>query len=320
MSKSSIAWTGHTWNPVKGCGVVSPGCTHCYAMRTAHRLTRMDLAANRPSHYAGLTEVTKAGPVWTDAARFVPGTLGIPMRRRKPTLYFVNSMSDMFHRDITDDQLDLIFAVMSLRPQHVFQILTKREERMVNYLNDPTVAERVQGRAFGLSETVHEVVWPLPNVWMGVSVEDGPRADLRIPLLLKAKAAVRWVSAEPLIGPVDLTRVRAGVSSAGETLIDATLGIITAGAVDGIGGISESVPTLDWVVAGAESGDGRRAMPPEWARALRDQCAVGGVPFFMKQMDVGGGLVSEAIELFPVDLQIRQWPRSGGPDGVLHEF
>lgn len=327
---TSIEWTrnadgtqGKSWNPVVGCTILSPGCTNCYAMRMAARLEAMDegsfrarveesvdLAHDRdqeeriraemnnsrvPSHYAGLTKPSKAGPVWTGKVALAPEhTLTEPLRRRKPTTWFVNSMSDLFHEAIPDEWIDRVFAVMALCPQHTFIVLTKRSARMRAYLshdadtimhrwcntdawmeaenrvlhddmpNESSASVRETAR---LEAAIAAANHPLPNVWLGVTAERQQEADERIPDLLATPAAVRLVSAEPLLGPVDFG-------------MNTLVGI--ARRRTAVGG-HESVPRLDWVIVGGESGPGARPMHPAWARSIRDQCKAAGVPFFFKQ-------------------------------------
>ena len=211
---SAIEWTDATWNPIVGCSVVSPGCTNCYAMRVAGARTA------HTAKYQGLTKPSKAGPVWTGDVRLWERALTEPLRWREPRKVFVNSMGDLFHPAVPAEWIDRVFAVMALAPQHVFQILTKRPENMRAYVLDALgrVADRVEAARSDRSAVgplphlaPGDQWWPLPNVWLGTSVEDQPRADERIPILLDTPAAVRWISAEPLIGAVDITRLRVGV-------------------------------------------------------------------------------------------------------------
>lgn len=259
---TAIEWTDATWNPITGCSVVSPGCKNCYAMRLAGARLRHD-----PSR-AGLTHATKAGPVWTGEVRFNARWLDQPLRWRRPRRIFVCAHGDLFHEAVPDEWIDRIFRVMSTAPRHTFQVLTKRAERMRRYLSDPTVHGRIRYDA--------RPPWPLPNVWLGVSVEDQRRADERIPILLDTPAAVRWISAEPLLGPISL----AAIDVDGETEV-LPLGAEWLGRSDEIEGLD--LPRLDWVVAGGESGPNARPMHPDWARSLRDQCAAADVPFLWKQ-------------------------------------
>lgn len=265
---TKIEWTEATWNPVTGCSVTSPGCTNCYAMKLAG--TRLRNHASR----AGLTRETKAGPVWTGEVRFNEEWLDQPLRWKRPRMIFVCAHGDLFHESVSDEWIDRVFAVMALCPQHTFQVLTKRSSRMREYFEarregDPWAeAADYLANLRGLED--HPAVlepsdMPLPNVWLGVSVEDQARADERVPDLLATPAAVRWLSCEPLLGPVDLSRVFASSDEDGVYLNDAPI----------LG--------LDWIVAGGESGPGARPMHPDWARSLRDQCATAGVPFFFKQ-------------------------------------
>lgn len=275
-----IQWTEATWNPLVGCTAVSPGCDHCYAATLASgRLKRLPL-------YAGLA---KDG-VFTGEVRLTPERLADPLKWTKPRRVFVNSMSDLFHDSVPDDFIATVFAVMAATPQHTYQILTKRHGRMRSLLTDecrcgnghaPSIHFRSKmdwaatrhNPAYvpGLFSTYHTAPWPLPNVWVGVSVENQKWADIRIPVLLDTPAAVRWISAEPLLGPIDL-RNCAGVDALEP---------------DWVGGPTHGMgcphPLLDWVVAGGESGPGARPMHPDWARSLRDQCASAGVAFFLKQ-------------------------------------
>lgn len=271
---SKIEWTERTWNPIVGCSVVSPGCTNCYAMRMAGRL-----AAMGQERYAGLTKPTKAGAVWTGAMRAVPAALTLPLRRGTPTTWFVNSMSDLFHEGVPDAEIDRVFAVMALCPQHTFQVLTKRSARMRAYLGHGgtciPIGIRQQAEAlFGRDPGPLPIT--LPNVFLGVSAEDQRRADERVPDLLATPAAVRFVSAEPLLGPIDFTAMDAD-HDRGFGEIDALRGIAYAGpAVKGI-------PRLDWVIVGKESGHGARWIDDGPVRAIRDQCVPAGVAFFYKQ-------------------------------------
>lgn len=243
--KSAIEWTDASWNPILGCTAVSPGCDHCYAARDASgRLARLPL-------YAGLA---KAG-VFTGEVRLVPERLSQPLRWRKPRRVFVNSMSDLFHDAVPDDYIAQVFRVMAAARQHTFQVLTKRHGRMRSLLNSARFDAPVAA----------------PNVWLGVSVEDQHWADIRVPALLDTPAAVRWLSCEPLLGPIDL--------SPWLTDMDWPPCWDTHSPGDSCGRCIRP----DWIVAGGESGSGARPMHPDWARSLRDQCAAAGVPFFFKQ-------------------------------------
>lgn len=243
--KTAIAWTESTWNPVTGCTEVSPGCDHCYARTVAHRF-----------------DGTKAYPNGFNVT-LRPERLEQPLRWTRRRMIFVNSMSDLFHAEISDDYIAQVFAVMALADRHTFQILTKRHGRMRALLSSPDFHEQVRRHRQVLSHQYpamattgrdSEGVWPRPNVWLGVSVEDQKRAELRIPALLKTPAKVRFLSCEPLLGRVTLKSLRIS----GEH-------------------------SVDWVIVGGESGSGARRMDPAWATDLAAECADLKVAFFMKQ-------------------------------------
>jgi protein gp37 len=267
-SGSTIEWTQATWNPTTGCDRISAGCDNCYALTMAKRLKAMGQAK-----YQTDGDPRTSGPGFGVATH--PDTLSDPLKWRKPRTVFVNSMSDLFHARIPREFVARVFAVMAATPQHTYQVLTKRPERMARMLTDECRcgAGHVPGVHFrsdmewaatphsptyvpGLkSGGFNATPWPLPNVWIGTSVEDQQRAELRIPALLDTPAAVRWLSCEPLLGPVDIFR---------NSSIDRD-------------------PGLDWVVVGGESGLQPRPMQAEWARLLRDECVGAGIPFFFKQ-------------------------------------
>lgn len=257
---TQIEWTDETWNPVTGCSKVSQGCKNCYALREWTRL-----AANPKA-------TAYFGRAFTDVACH-PERLDAPLRWTKPRKIFVNSMSDLFHEAVPFEFIDQVFAVMALSRRHIFQVLTKRPERMLDYLTGlGKSAKRMDDAARTLGYTlefdgVSLVSWPLPNVWLGVSAEDQATANERIPILLRTPAAVRWLSAEPLLGAVDLLSV---VMPDGDTL---SASLYNDGESAG----------LDWVVVGGESGPKARPMHPKWVFSLRDQCAKAGVPFLFKQ-------------------------------------
>ncbi|MDO8934208.1 MAG: phage Gp37/Gp68 family protein, partial [Rhodocyclaceae bacterium] len=234
---TGIVWTDATWNPVTGCTKVSPGCKHCYAERDWARL-----AANPKTRYHGRE--------FTDV-QYHMDVLELPLHWKKPRRIFVNSMSDLFHEDVPTDVIADVFGIMAAARHHTFQVLTKRPERMRYELSDWGFRGMVDECAAMYSGAIAR--WPLPNVWIGVSVEDQATAEERIPLLIETPAEVRWISAEPLLGSLNL--------------------------YDWIGpwGTPEQLQApamLDWIVVGGESGPKARPMHPEWVRILRDQCAV----------------------------------------------
>ncbi|HET8686195.1 MAG TPA: DUF5131 family protein, partial [Methanosarcina sp.] len=206
---SNIEWTNESWNPILGCSKISAGCRNCYAINQAFRNWKMaeGLPENKRGRLAYYEGLTKGFDDWTGKLVFVPEALEIPLKRKKPQTYFVNSMSDMFHKNVEDEWLDQIFAVMALTPQHTYQILTKRPERMEEYLSDPETIERIEEAGYEFSHNMDNLNnWPLPNVWLGVSVENQKAADERISLLLDTPAAIRFLSCEPLLEFVDLSR------------------------------------------------------------------------------------------------------------------
>lgn len=286
---TKIEWTDATANVVNGCSVLSPGCTNCYAMRIAG--TRMKHHPTR----AGLTRETKAGPVWNGTTRFHEPALQQVLRWQRPRMIFWNAHGDLFHESVPDEWIDRCFAVMAMTPQHKHQVLTKRPARMREYFSHPERGERINHAGYVADiEIKIEGGWrkfskfgginlPLENVWLGVSVEDQTRADERIPDLLATPAAVRWISAEPLLGPVDFNELPAETGGSARKLFGPLSGYCDRHFPKNDCGCGRQQSKLDWVVAGGESGPNARPMHPDWARSLRDQCAAAGVPFLFKQ-------------------------------------
>lgn len=278
-----IEWADATVNAVNGCSVVSPGCTNCYAMKLAGTRLR-----HHPSR-AGLTDQTKAGPVWNGQVRLNEDQLLQPLRWKRPRRIFWNAHGDLFHDAVPDEWIDRVFAVCALTPHHQHLILTKRSERMREYVNNPPPCEYPEVRIplaiakerLGYTGLEGYTRWPLPNVWLGVSVEDQARADQRIPDLLATPAAVRFISAEPLLGEISLAHIAVDLSETRGIFLDALDGYHWG--VANTDQLPTKVPSLDWVIVGGESGPGARRMHPDWARSLRDQCEAAGVPFFFKQ-------------------------------------
>lgn len=283
--KTGISWTDATWNPIRGCSRVSEGCRNCYAERVAARFS----GPGQP--YEGLATVAR----WTGAVRMAPEHLADPLRWRKPRRIFVNSMSDLFHEALTNEQIAAVFGVMAAAPQHTFQVLTKRAKRMREWFawvekraedgkrmfpDDDREWRIRQMLTVELGATGNRVVhhggpWPLPNVWIGVSVENQAAADERIPELLATPAAVRFLSCEPLLERVDLDAVQ--IPGEREGLRFSAL----RHQHDDRFGSSDVL--IDWVIAGCESGRGARPCDVAWLRSLRDQCSAAAVPFFLKQ-------------------------------------
>ncbi len=334
---SKIEWTDETWNPTVGCTKVSAGCKHCFAEANAKRFWGKRKFTDVQCH---------------------PDRLDQPLRWRKPRRVFVNSMSDLFHEDVPGEFIDRVFAVMALAQQHTFQILTKRPKRMQRHLDrsagDPTWP-RFKGReeTYGVetvvcldppTKRVQHFPWPLPNVWLGVSCEDQATADERIPLLLETPAAVRFVSAEPLLDGLNL-----GVALQPECGARTPAEARSLGCADPR---SHPTPTIDWVIVGGESGPGARPCDVQWIRSIAQQCKAAKVACFVKQLGakprgwcvnrlIPGSLTSDDgfcdsyesgeggdcgdrcfmlkhrkggdPDEWPEDLRVREFPAVGGP-------
>lgn len=251
MGRTKIEWATDTWNPVTGCTKVSAGCANCYAEGMATRFPRTGYAPRA-------LDQDRVGPVH-DFNRVLlhPDRLDQPLHWRKPRRVFVCSMGDLFHEGVPRLFQLNVFGKMRNAQQHTFMVLTKRPLQMKRFIQRMAADCRMhEGYRLIFPE------WPLPNVWLGVTAENQDTADERIPLLLQTPAAVRFVSVEPMLGPVDFTSMNDGYNTA--------------------------IEQLDWVICGGESGHGARPMETEWALQLRDQCYLADVPFFLKQMKVNG--------------------------------
>lgn len=332
---TKIQWTDRVWNPVTGCTKVSQGCKNCYA----------ETIANRKLPHGGFTD----RPFTT--VRTHEDRLTQPLKWRKPSRVFVNSMSDLFHEAAPFEFIDKVFAIMALAPRHTFQILTKRPERMREYLTHPDVGQRIAEDAmlwkhkgsFDGAEAEPDwtaedaenyiAAWPLPNVWLGTSVENQETADERIPLLRATPAAVRFISYEPALSVVDFSKHLhvTWVYSAGDGQPHP--------ANDGRGGwwtdlgvrSSEGeLPRPDWIIVGGESGHHARQFDIEWARVVIAQGAAAGIRVFVKQLganpldsrahirDLADALAATGAFLkaskgddpfeWPPDLRVREFP------------
>ncbi len=258
--KNSDGTKGETWNPVTGCTRASAGCDHCYAVAMTRRL-----AAMGQPRYQGLLGIGKGH--FNGVVKCHPDVLEKPQHWKKPRMIFVNSMSDLFHPSVPDWFVGNVFETIHWCPQHIFQILTKRPERVPHVLGPD---------GCGVYAAEGPVPCPLPNVWLGTSVENQATADERIPHLLRCPAAVRFLSCEPLLGALDGLDKYLRCPICCYTPRD----------------VSEQMdhrlcsgpgPGIHWVIVGGESGPGARPMHPDWARSIRDQCIAAGVPFFFKQ-------------------------------------
>ena len=285
---TGIEWTGVTWNPTTGCDRISPGCDHCYALTMAKRLKGMGQAK-----YQRDGDPKTSGPGFGLTVH--PDALSLPLRWRKPRKVFVNSMSDLFHADVPAEFIARVFAVMAACPQHTFQVLTKRHARMKSLLNDDGFLGAI-GRYWMYDDSVPDEAtwpgWPLPNVWLGVSVEDQKWFDIRWAALAETPATVRFISAEPLLGWIDMA-------------FDHECG-------DPPHWTCPPVP--DWVIIGGESGPGARPMKLTWAREIVKQCGWSGITPFVKQLGAVLGREFDAgphgadWDHWPEDLRVREFP------------
>lgn len=287
--EGGIAWTEETWNPTRGCTRISPGCLNCYAEKVAARFSDPGLA------YEGLARRTPAGPRWTGAIAVVGDHMADPLRWVRPRRIFVNSMSDLFHEKLSDEQIARVYAVMLLAPHHTFQVLTKRATRMREVLTSSTfyghvlhAAEEFRAQWPRLLNVAisDPTKFPARHIWNGVSVENQEAADTRLPELVRTPTAVPWLSIEPQIGPVELAPW-AGL--------------------------------FKWVVIGGESGNRARPFEVEWARSLISECRDARAAVFMKQL---GAVPCVSVERWrdPNSFENRMQPdprRDAAPPGTV---
>lgn len=319
---TTIEWTEQTWNPTTGCDRISPGCDRCYALTMAKRLKGMGSAK-----YQNDGDPKTSGPGF--GITMHPRTLTDPLRWRKPGRVFVNSMSDLFHAGVTDEFIARAFAVMALTPQHTYQLLTKRHGRMRSLLGSQEFLRQVDDHREHTRPGCGDFTWPLPNVWLGVSVEDQKWADIRIPALLDTPAAVRFLSCEPLLGPVDLCGpIVPGRGRPKLTYwLDGRPGW-GPDQTDDRGRVFQELavgPRIDWAIVGGESGPGARPMDPAWAASIVEQCQHSKVAVFVKQLGsvwardftVNGRTVAAhgdtkggKPEYWPAELRVREYPAS----------
>lgn len=290
---TGIEWTDETWNPITGCTKVSPGCAHCYAETVADRFW----ATQYPPMCETVTERDAAGypvPVRSPRPRRFTDVqchedrLDQPLHWKRPRKVFVNSMSDLFHESVPDAFIDRVFVVMALAPRHTFQVLTKRAERMRSYCADDATTGRLVRLVAELTDGIDGVTstytnkadgklgFNLPNVWLGVSIENKKTRDQRVPELLQTPAAVKFLSCEPLLEDIASNEVFSTYFYSGGP---------------------DETDRIDWVIVGGESGAGARPFDMDWARSIVHQCRVAGVACFVKQLGAtpiwnGCGLVA----------------------------
>lgn len=301
--KSRIEWTDATWNPITGCAPISEGCANCYAKREAEGRLRGKHGYPQDEPFRVVFHADK---------------LEQPLKWSRPRKIFVCSMGDLFHEDVPDMSIVNVFAVMAEARQHKFLVLTKRPERMSEIISHPTIANDVwvkTSRGLG-SESA---VWPLPNVWLGVTAENQLRADERIPVLLQIPAAKRFVSVEPMLGPVDISpwdkcnacgKLRSsfdpdGVMGKPWNSMFCHMHYDPESSCEG----SYAKSALDWVICGGETGANARPLHPDWVRGLRDQCREAQVPFFFKSW-------GEWVSTYDRDIDDPDWrncPARNGP-------
>ncbi|PYF04979.1 protein gp37 [Rhodopseudomonas faecalis] len=309
-NEHQIKRTNQAWQPISGCSAVSSGCDDCaMGLRETPALKRL--------LRTGFVNMTDAGPAWSGSVKLNKGTLLQPMRWRRPRSILVCPHSDLFNESVPDAWRDLVFAAMTLAPQHTFELSTRRSEKMRAWVSDPATPGRIARSILDMviasiispsrmmaddwpvtsvgpnpeePDDVTLMAWPLPNLRLGVAVEDQQRANEHIPNLLATPAAVRFVSAVPLLGPIDLTdidllpmllRGRLRSENDPKCTFDALTGKTNVHPVHGVDDPFDR--GVDWVICGGESGPKARPLHPDWARGLRDQCAAVGIPFLFKR-------------------------------------
>lgn len=353
MARSKIEWTDVAWNPTRGCTRISEGCRNCYAERQAIR------QAGAGGRYEGLVRSTPLGPVWTGKVALDEARLLEPARWRGPLRVFVDSMSDLFHDQIPDAFIDRVFAAMALAPQITFQVLTKRAERMRDYLSVRLRHERVQDATrdvFGVEPwpgAFDVDAWPLPNVWLGVSVENQAAFDERVACLRVTPAAVRFLSVEPLLEAVDVSRALQPTTR--HHLQGDIKGLLKHRSFDGLtnelgmrltpaqaevqlrvelgmgkkfipvgsgchefdpktGCPGHRQPRLDWVIVGGESGPRARPCDVAWIRAIVEQCRTAAVPVFVKQVGYRPRADQDELDRWPSRSRAQFVDRRTGDD------
>ena len=282
---SKIEWTNETWNPIIGCSKISEGCKNCYAEKMAYRLACMELSNHEHQYNYANVVGNGMNRGWNGKTHCQEHQLEKPLKRKKPTMYFVCSMGDLFHESVPFEWIDKVFDIMEDCPQHTFQVLTKRPIIMYEYM-----------KRYGVGAMAD-------NIWLGVTAENQEQANKRIPVLLQIPAKVRFVSVEPMLEEILFWNDWLEQPSYPS---------------DRLKGIAYAVKYLawaewkcgiDWVICGGESGTNARPMHPDWVRNLKDQCESANVPFFFKQGSQNNWKNFKDFDYFPEDLKIRQIPK-----------
>lgn len=291
MNRTKIPWTDYSWNPVVGCTPCSPGCANCYAK-----------ALHDKRHKAFMVNVELPGqyvrPFGT--IQCFPDRLDEPLRLRKPSKIFVCSMSDLFHEDVNVNFINKVLMTIDAAPRHTFQLLTKRIDRAARLL------------------TAGELGVLSPNAWPGVTICDQDEADAKIPALLSIPAAVRWLSIEPMLSEIIFSDDVLAPTPRCDGCGRSTSGMVMGDTHEVLNstddrfpeycGIYKQVLGIDWVVVGCESGPHRRPCNVEWVRSVVEQCKAAGCPVFVKQLDIGGKVITDPAQ-FPENLRIREYPK-----------
>jgi protein gp37 len=276
MDNTMIEWCDSTWNPITGCTPVSEGCENCYAKRIVKRFPSIHGFTSGGCAY----DPIEVDPLPFEIIRIHHKRLETPLRWKKPRRIFVGSMTDLFHNQVPYTEIDRIFEMMAAAKQHTFMILTKRPEWALEYFQDGEPG-----------------VFPYQNVWIGVTTENQAMADERMPVLLDIPAALRFVSIEPMLEPINIYPYL--LSSYDHASLDHQMS-----------GNECRTNKIDWVILGAETGPGRRPCKIEWMIDVVDQCWAAGVPVFVKQINDGFGRVIKNIDNFPNELRYREFPEA----------
>ena len=312
MADTKIAWTDKSWNPVVGCSKVSAGCDNCYAEKMAHRVRGMMYVQSSDKSletWEKYDEVLTMNGKWNGHTYCDESALDKPLHWKTPCRIFVCSMGDLFHESVPFEFIDKVMKIIDHTHRHIFQVLTKRPERMKKYMLGKVQARKiVKGIASHTAGCKTAPDFPPNNLWLGVTAENQEMADKRIPILLQIPAAVRFVSIEPMLGEVNLGNIcstRNGDSDlgwGGKKGGYPYLNCLTGREYSVLVG-QESDNKLDWVIVGAESGPKRRYCKHQWALSIVKQCKAAGVPCFVKQLQENDSGKNRIVSLPP------GWPR-----------